>query len=76
MSGVLWWESEGVYFIAEHSQLQISQHVDAVLEKGTTIIEWEGVGECSGEGRMDVRQRSRGLGGNLEWKSEGAYFIA
>ena len=50
--------------------------MDAVLEKGTTIMAWEWVGECFGKGRMDVRQRSRGLRGNLEWKSVDAYFVA
>ena len=32
--------------------------------------------ECSVEERMDVRQRSRGVGGVLWWKSEDAYFVA
>ena len=50
--------------------------MDAVLEKGTTIMAWEGVWECSVEVRMGVRQRSRGVGGVLWWKSEGAYFVA
>ena len=35
----------------------------AVLEKGTTILAWDGVWKCSGEERMDVRQRSWGVGG-------------
>ena len=48
----------------------------AVLVKCTTILAWEGVWECSVEERMDVRQRSRGVGGVLWWKSEGADFIA
>ena len=34
----------------------------AVLVKCTTILAWEGVWECSVEERMDVRQRSRGVG--------------
>ena len=49
--------------------------MDAVLEKGTTIMAWEGVWECSVEERMDVRQRSRGVG-VLWWEIEGVYFIA
>ena len=31
----------------------------SVLERGTTIIAWSAVWKCSGEERMDVRQRSR-----------------
>ena len=74
--GVLWWKSVGAYFIAEHTLLQGCQPVAAVLVKCAKILAWEGVWECSVEERMDVRQRSRGVGGVQWWKSEGAYFLA
>ena len=46
-----------------------------VLEKVTTILALERVWECSGQERVDVRQRSRGVG-VLWWEIEGVYFIA
>ena len=54
---------ERTYFLAQHTLLQICNPVDAVVVKVITIIAWSGKLECSGEGRMDVRQKSRCVGG-------------
>ena len=56
-------QSEGAYFRAQHTLLQVCHLVGAVLEKDTAIIPWLGAWECSSEIRMDMRQRSRGVGG-------------
>ena len=50
-------------FLPKHTLLQVCHPVAAVLEESTIIIAWLAVWECSGEERMDVRQRSRGVGG-------------
>ena len=57
------WKSVDTDFPTQHTLLQICHLVASVLERGTTIIAWSAVWKCSGEERMDVRQRSRGVGG-------------
>ena len=49
--------------LAPPTLLQVFHPVASALN--TTIIAWKGVWECCGESRMDVRQRSRGVGGVL-----------
>ena len=58
-------KSEGSDFLAQHTLLQVCHLVAAVLEKGTTTLALEGCESASGEERMGVRQRTRGVGGNL-----------
>ena len=54
---------DGTYFLAEHTLLQVCDPVAVVRAKGKTMIAWSGVWECCGESKMDVRQKSRGVGG-------------
>ena len=54
---------ERTYFLAQHTLLQVCHLVGAVLDEGTSIIAWLGAWDCSGEERMDLRPRYRGMGG-------------
>ena len=49
-------ERDRADFLAQLTLLQACYHVDAVLEKGTTITARKEVRECSGEIRKDVGQ--------------------
>ena len=69
-------KSERTDFPDQHTLLHVCHHVDAVLEKGTTIIAGYGVWECSGEVRMDVGQ-NHGVWELFRCiKSERIYFLA
>ena len=67
MGGVMWWSRYGKDFLAQHTLLQVYQHVAAVNVMNTTIIACIRVWECSGKESVDVRQRSRGVRDVLWW---------
>ena len=55
--------SHGTDFLGNHTMLQVCHLAAAVHVQGITILAKVVKGECSGEGRMDVKQTTRSVDG-------------